>query len=41
MKDVSIDDYVFGVSAIGPSGHESMVAAYVNPPRTEQTVIVK
>jgi Peptidase family M28 len=41
MKDVSIDDYVFGVSAIGPSGHESVVAAYVNPPRTEQTVIVK
>jgi Zn-dependent M28 family amino/carboxypeptidase len=41
MKDVSIDDYVFGVSAVGPSGHESVVAAYVNPPRTEQTVIVK
>jgi hypothetical protein len=41
MKDVSIDDYVFGVAAIGPSGHESVVAAYVNPPRAEQTVIVK
>jgi Peptidase family M28 len=41
MKDVSIDDYVFGVSAIGPSGHESVVAAYVNPPRAEQSVIVK
>jgi Zn-dependent M28 family amino/carboxypeptidase len=41
MKDVSIDDYVFGVSAVGASGHESVVAAYVNPPRSEQTVIVK
>jgi hypothetical protein len=29
------------VAAIGPSGHESVVAAYVNPPRAEQTVIVK
>ena len=41
LKDVSIDDYVFGVAAIGPGGHESLVSAYVNPPRTEQTVIVK
>jgi hypothetical protein len=35
---VSIDDYVFGVAAIGPDGHESVVAAYVNPPRTEFTI---
>jgi hypothetical protein len=41
MKDVSIDDYVFGVAAIGPRGHESLVSAYVNPPRAEQPVIVK
>ena len=34
LPDVSIDDYVFGVAAIGPGGHESLVAAYVNPPRT-------
>jgi len=33
MPDVSIDDYVFGVAAIGPGGHESLVAAYVLPPR--------
>jgi hypothetical protein len=33
LADVSIDDFVFGVSAIGPAGHESPVAAYVNPPR--------
>lgn len=34
LRDVSIDDYVFGVSAIGAGGHESLVSAYVNPPRT-------
>jgi hypothetical protein len=33
MPNVSIDDYVFGVAAVGPDGHESLVAAYVNPPR--------
>lgn len=29
LHDISIDDYVFGVSAIGPGGHESLVSAYV------------
>lgn len=38
LSGVSIDDYVFGVAAIGPDGHESVVAAYVNPPRTEFTI---
>jgi hypothetical protein len=38
LPGVSIDDYVFGVAAIGPDGHESVVAAYVNPPRTEFTI---
>jgi hypothetical protein len=33
MPNVSIDDYVFGVSAVGQGGHESLVSAYVNPPR--------
>ncbi|HSK09411.1 MAG TPA: M28 family metallopeptidase, partial [Vicinamibacterales bacterium] len=33
VRNVSIDDYVFGVSAVGPDGQESLVAAYVNPPR--------
>ncbi|HEX7486370.1 MAG TPA: M20/M25/M40 family metallo-hydrolase, partial [Vicinamibacterales bacterium] len=33
LPSVSIDDYVFGVAAIGPDGNESLVAAYVNPPR--------
>jgi Peptidase family M28 len=41
LKEVSIDDYVFGVAAVGPGGHESLVSAYVNPPRAEQPVIVK
>lgn len=35
LPDVSIDDFVFGVAAIGPEGHESLVHAYVNPPRGE------
>ena len=34
MANVSIDDYVFGVAAVGPGGHESLVTAYVNPPRS-------
>lgn len=33
LPDVSIDDYVFGVAAIGADGNESLVYAYVNPPR--------
>jgi hypothetical protein len=33
IPSLSIDDYVFGVAAIGASGQESLVAAYVNPPR--------
>jgi hypothetical protein len=33
VPSVSIDDYVFGVAAVGPNGEESLVAAYVNPPR--------
>ena len=33
LHDISIDDYVFGVAAIGADGHESLVTAYVRPPR--------
>ncbi|HKP28121.1 MAG TPA: M20/M25/M40 family metallo-hydrolase [Gemmatimonadales bacterium] len=33
LRDLTIDDYVFGVAAIGPGGHESLVSAYVLPPR--------
>lgn len=41
LPNVSIDDYVFGVAAVGPGGHESLVSAYVNPPRAEEKVITK
>ena len=31
----NIDDYVFGVAAVGPGGHESTIAAYVAAARTD------
>jgi len=33
LKNVSIDDFAFGVSAIGPDGQESLVSSYVSPVR--------
>lgn len=33
LKDVSIDDFVFGVAAVGADGQESLVSAYVAPSR--------
>jgi Peptidase family M28 len=33
LPAMSIDDYVFGVAAIGADGNESLVSVYVNPPR--------
>lgn len=33
LPGLSIDDYVFGVSAVGRDGNESLVSAFVNPPR--------
>jgi hypothetical protein len=41
LRGVSIDDVVIGVAAVGPGGHESVVSAYVNPPRAEVTVLTK
>jgi hypothetical protein len=38
MSDVSIDDYIFGVAAVGPAGHESLVSAYVRPPRANVNI---
>jgi hypothetical protein len=35
LPNVSIDDFVFGVAALDADGHESVVSAYVNPPRPE------
>ena len=36
LKNVSIDDFVFGVSAIGADGHESLVSSYVSTVRRDQ-----
>jgi hypothetical protein len=33
FPNVSIDDYVFGVAAVGADGNESLVSAYVSPVR--------
>ena len=33
LKNVSIDDFAFGVSAIGADGQESLVSSYVSPVR--------
>jgi hypothetical protein len=41
LPNLSIDDYVFGVAAVGPGGHESLVSAYVNPPRRDEPVITR
>jgi Zn-dependent M28 family amino/carboxypeptidase len=38
LQNLSIDNVVLGVAAIGPTGHESLVSAYVTPPRRVQTV---
>ena len=31
LPDVSIDDFAFGVAAIGRDGHESLISVYVSP----------
>jgi hypothetical protein len=38
LADVSIDDYVFGVAAVDAAGHESLVSAYVRPPRPRSDI---
>jgi hypothetical protein len=38
LKDVSIDDVKLGVKAIGVSGAESLVSAYVYPPRAKAEI---
>lgn len=37
LKDVSVDEVHFGVKAIGAGGTESIVSAYVYPPRAKAT----
>lgn len=41
LEGLSIDDYVFGVAAVGAMGHESLVSAYVQtrPSRGEVTIL--
>lgn len=39
LPNVSIDDFIFGVAAVGPGGHESLVSAYVNPPRSSEPIL--
>ena len=41
LPNVSIDDYVFGVSAIGADGSESLVSGYVSPVRRMQEIKVR
>ena len=38
LPSVSIDDFVFGVAAVGATGHESLVSAYVSPLRRDPEV---
>jgi hypothetical protein len=38
MPNVSIDDYIFGVAAVGPGGHESLVSPFVRPARANVQV---
>jgi hypothetical protein len=41
LTNLSIDDIVIGVAAIGPGGHESVVSAYVNAPRPSTPIKTK
>ena len=38
LPGVSIDDHVFGVASLSAEGHESLVSAYVNPPRRDAEI---
>lgn len=38
LKNVNIDDYAFGVSAISADGQESLVSSYVSPVRQGTTI---
>ncbi len=38
LPNVQIDDFVFGVAAVDAAGHESVVRAYVTPPRAETPI---
>lgn len=38
LPNMQIDDYVFGVAAVDAAGHESVVSAYVSPPRANTPI---
>jgi len=38
VQDASIDDWVFGIAAVGQGGHESLISAYVPRPRTDADI---
>jgi hypothetical protein len=38
VPGASIDDWIFGVAAVGPGGHESLVSAWVPRPRTDPEI---
>ena len=39
LPGTSIDDWVFGVAAIGPGGHESLISAWVPRPRSDPEIL--
>jgi hypothetical protein len=41
LPKLSIDNFVFGVAAVGPAGHESLISAYVPPPRRDPVVKIR
>jgi hypothetical protein len=38
LPKLSIDNFVFGVAAVGPGGHESLISAYVPPLRRDPVI---
>jgi len=38
LPKLSIDNYIFGIAAVGPNGHESLVSAYVPPLRRDPVI---
>ncbi len=38
LPKLSIDNFIFGVAAVGPGGHESLISVYVPPPRRDPVI---
>lgn len=38
LERLSIDNFVFGIAAVGPEGHQSLITAYVPPPRRDPVI---